>query len=97
MNRWSITSLRSVRRSAEVGNVVYHFHARLGVAALFVKLFLFLAAVENRLCAAGALGDRVEGSHHEEAEAFALVLLGDADLFDVADDGAVVDATNEWC
>lgn len=71
---------------------MHHFHTRFSVAALVVELLLFRAAVEDRLRAAGSLGDAVESLEHKETQTLALVRLRDADFFDVADNGTVVNA-----
>lgn len=71
-------------------DVVDHFHAGAVIAAFLVKCLLLLAAVEDGLVAAGVVGDGVEGVHEQAAEASALVLLGDANLLDMADSAAVM-------
>lgn len=49
-----------------------------------------LAAVENRFPAPHVLGHGVESGEHMKAQPLSLVLLGDADFFNVADRRAVL-------
>ena len=68
-----------------------HLGAAPVVAALLVKELFFGAAVEDALGAADVAGDRVEGLEHAQAEALALVGLGDADFLNMANAGPVPD------
>ena len=61
-----------------------HFEASAAEAALDVEALVGLAAVEDALVAADALGDVVEGLDQAQAELFALLVLGHGDVLDVA-------------
>lgn len=65
--------------------VVCHLQARSSEAALHVKAFVGVAAVENALIAADLLGDVVESLDKAQAELLALLIFGDGDVFDVSD------------
>lgn len=49
-----------------------------------------LTAVELCLPASYVLGHRVQGAEHIEAQPLSLMVFGDANLFNVADSGAVL-------
>lgn len=72
--------------------VVRHLEAGALEAALDVEALVGLAAVEDGLVAADALGDVVEGLDEAQAQLLALLVLGDGDVLDVADQAEVVDA-----
>jgi hypothetical protein len=72
--------------------VVGHLKASSSESALDVKALVGVAAVEDALVAANLLGDVVEGLDQAEAELLALLILGDGDVFDVADLAQAVDA-----
>lgn len=72
--------------------VVGHLKAGATEAALDVEALVDLAAVENRLVATDRGGDVVEGLDETEAELLALLVLGDGNVFDVADLAKAVDA-----
>lgn len=69
-----------------------HLQAGLAEAALDVEALVGLAAVEDALVAADVFGDEVEGLDEAEAELLALLVLGDGNVFDVADGAEGVDA-----
>lgn len=69
-----------------------HLEAGTSEAALDVKALVGVAAVENALVTANALGNKVEGLDESQAELLALLVLGDGNVFDVADGTEVVDA-----
>lgn len=76
--------------------VVRHLEAGALEAALDVEALVGLAAVEDGLVAADALGDVVEGLDEAQAQLLALLVLGDGDVLDVADQTEVVDAVCVW-
>lgn len=63
-------------------------------AALDVEALVGLAAVEDGLVAADLLGDEVESLDEAEAQLLALLILGDGDVLDVADQPEVVNASD---
>lgn len=67
-----------------------HFCATEFEAAFLVKRNVVLTAVENCLPASYVLGYRVQGAEHVEAQPLSLMVLGDANLFNVADSGTVL-------
>lgn len=69
-----------------------HLQAGLAEAALDVEALVGLAAVEDALVAADVFGDEVEGLDEAEAELLSLLVLGDGNVFDVADGAEGVDA-----
>lgn len=75
--------------------VVGHLKASSSESALDVEAFVGVAAVEDTLVAANLLGDVVEGLDQAEAELLALLILGDGDVFDVADLAQAVDAAEQ--
>lgn len=75
--------------------VVGHLKASSSESALDVEAFVGVAAVEDALVAANLLGDVVEGLDQAEAELLALLILGDGDVFDVADLAQAVDAVEQ--
>jgi hypothetical protein len=68
-----------------------HLQAGALKAALDVEALVGLAAVQDALVAADAGGDVVEGLDDFQAELFALLVLGDGDVFDVADETEIMD------
>lgn len=75
--------------------VVGHLKASSSESALDVEAFVGVAAVEDALVAANLLGDVIEGLDQAEAELLALLVLGDGDVFDVADFAQAVDAVEQ--
>jgi hypothetical protein len=75
--------------------VVRHLKTSSSEAALDVEALVRLAAVEDRLVAADLLGDEVERLDDPQAELLALLVLGDRDVFDVADEAEGVDAAKK--
>lgn len=75
--------------------VVGHLKASSSEPALDVEALVGVAAVEDALVAANLLGDVVEGLDQAEAELLALLILGDGDVFDVADLAQAVDAVEQ--
>jgi hypothetical protein len=69
-----------------------HFQARPLEAALDVKAFVGLGAIENALVAADLFGNVVERLDDAQTELLALLVLCDSDVFYVADDTEIVDA-----
>lgn len=69
-----------------------HFRATDFETAFLVKRNVVLTAVELCLPASYVLGHRVQGAEHVEAQPLSLMVLGDANLFNVADSGAVLNA-----
>ncbi len=72
--------------------VVGHFETGAAEAALDIEALVLLAAVENSLVAADVGGDVVEGLDEAEAELLALLILGDGNVFNVADFSERMDA-----
>lgn len=72
-----------------------HLQACATESALDVEALVGVAAVEDALVAANLLGDVVEGLDQAEAELLALLVLGDGDVFDVADLAQAVDAVGK--
>jgi hypothetical protein len=72
--------------------VVGHLESGPAETALHVEALVVLAAVEDGLVAADLLGDEIEGLDEAQAELLALLVLGDGDVLDVADEAEVVDA-----
>jgi hypothetical protein len=70
---------------------VGHFQTSPLEATLDVKAFIGLTAVENTLVAPDLLSDGVEGLDDAQTKLLALLVLGDGDVFDVADEAHVVD------
>lgn len=68
-----------------------HFQTSPLEATLDVKAFVGLTAVEDALVAPDLLGDGVEGLDDAQTELLALLVLGDGDVFDVADEPHIVD------
>lgn len=71
--------------------VVGHLQTSPLEAALDVESFVGLAAVENGLVAADFLGNVVECLDQSQTQFFALLILCDGDILDVADQAQVVD------
>lgn len=61
-------------------------------AALFVKLDVVLTAVENCFPASHVLSHGVESVEHVESQLLSLLVFGDADLLDMANSGAILNA-----
>lgn len=76
--------------------IVRHLGARVVIAALGVKRLVLRTAVENVLVAADVFSNGIKGLDHLEAQLLALVFFGDGDLFDMADESTVVDATSQY-
>jgi hypothetical protein len=72
--------------------VMGHLETGSSKAALNVKTFVSLAAVENALVTASLLGNKVEGLDDSEAEFLALLVLCDGDILNVADGAKTVNA-----
>lgn len=72
--------------------VMGHFETGTAEAALDVETFVGLAAIKDGLVAADVGGDVVEGLNEAEAELLALLVLGDSNVFNVADLAKGVDA-----
>lgn len=72
--------------------VMGHLETGSSKAALDVKTFVSLAAVENALVTTSLLGNKVEGLDDSEAEFLALLVLCDSDIFNVADGAKTVNA-----
>ena len=70
-----------------------HLQARPLEATLDVKALVRLRAVENSLVAADFLRDKVQRLDDPQTELLALLVLCDSNIFDVADEAEVVDAT----
>jgi tRNA-dihydrouridine synthase len=68
-----------------------HFHPGAGIPTLRIEPFIPLRTVQNRLVAADIDGDRIERLDEFLAEAFALVVVVNGNIFDVADGAEVVD------
>lgn len=71
-----------------------HLEACSSEATLDVETLVGFAAVEDALVAADLLGDVVEGLDDSETELFALLVLCDGDIFDVAHGAQAVNATD---
>lgn len=69
-----------------------HLETRPSETALYVEALVGLAAVENALIAADLLSNKVESLDDPETELLALLVLGDCNVFDVADGAEAVDA-----
>jgi hypothetical protein len=69
-----------------------HLGTRNLEAALFVELDVVLTAIENRFPASHVLRHGVQGIEHMESQLLSLLVLGNADLLDVADSSAILDA-----
>lgn len=65
--------------------IVGHLQACSLEAALDVESLVGLAAVENRLVAADFFGDKVKRLDQSQPQLFALLVLRDGDVLDVAD------------
>lgn len=76
--------------------VVRHLEASSSESALDVEALVGFAAVEDCLVAADVLSDIVQGLDHAQAELLALLVLGDGDIFDVADTTKAVNAVDCW-
>lgn len=72
----------------------FPLHLRTGnfETALFIKLDVVLAAVENRFPATHVLRYGVESVEHVESQPVSLLVFGDADLFNMANSGAILNA-----
>lgn len=68
-----------------------HFEAGFPEAALDVEALVGLAAVEDGLVAADLFGDEVEGLDQAETKFLALLVFGDGDILDMADEPKTVD------
>lgn len=68
-----------------------HLEARALEPTLNVEPLVGLAAVENALIAADLLGNRVQRLDDAQPELLALLVLGDRDVLDVADQAHVMD------
>jgi len=73
--------------------VVRHLQTRPLEATLDIEALVRLRAVENGLVAADVLRDKVERLDDPQPELLALLVLCDSDVFDMADEPEVVDAT----
>ena len=62
-----------------------HLQPRPLETALHIEALVGFGAVQDALVAADLLGDEIEGLYELEAELLALLVLGDGDVFDVAD------------
>lgn len=65
--------------------VVGHLKTCAAEAAFDVEALVGLAAIEDRLVTANLLGDEVEGLDDAQTKLLALLVLGDGDVLDVAD------------
>ena len=80
-----------------------HLQAGASESALDVETLIGLAAVEDALVAAHLVGDVVEGLDQAETELLALLVLGNCNVFDVADVAKAVNAIRaistgqSWC
>ena len=72
--------------------VMRHLYSRVVIAAFDVEGLVSRSAVQDVLVAANALADRIKSLDHLQSQTSALDLLGDGDLFDVADESSIVDA-----
>ena len=82
---------------SERANVIDHFQAGWMVAAFCVEFFLLFATVEDCLVASGAFGNRVERIHKQTSKTLALVLFGDANLLDMANDAPIMNTSARRC
>jgi hypothetical protein len=74
---------------------VSHLEAGSSETALHVEALVRLAAVQNGLVAADLLGDEIERLDDAETQLLALLVLGDRNVLDVADETETVDAAGK--
>lgn len=67
------------------------------VAAFCVEFLLLFAAVEDCLVTSSALGNRVERIHKQTSKTLALVVFGDTNLLDMANDAAIMNTLIRAC
>lgn len=72
--------------------IVCHLKTGPPEAALDVEALVRLAAVQDRLVASDLLGNVVQSLDDAQAQLLSLLVLGDGDIFDVADKPEVVNA-----
>lgn len=79
--------------------VVRHLHAGPLESALDVETLVGIATVKNGLVAPDLVRNEVEGVDQSKTQLFALLVLCDGNIFDVANRAEVVDARSAgaWC
>lgn len=85
----------SIVRFSRLLIVARHLSPRILIFAFDIERLILRAAIQNRLVAAQTDGDGIERGQQLLAQLLPLLVLGDRDFLDVADDAAVVNAAPE--